>query len=214
MAPVVDVSRSGGAHQVDTGQPTAGPCSPSPSVLDSSHRCTSSRTQDGFSNLRQEHVVHFDENINDAILRDLSRREECDSASDASNSNMHGSISLAGSGLARNDASSSQHHGSVSVCMHGDTWEADGLERQPTTFVGAHEAIQGRYGSVHDGRRKGDHSLLRYDAGLRMAMALQAESYVGVLPQAAARGSVSLRRSKAFVTDSKAHARQAVWKRA
>jgi hypothetical protein len=54
--------------------------------------------------------------------------------------------------------------------------------------------------------------LLQYDAGLRMAMALQAESHGGMLPQVRMHGNVKLQRSKAFVTDSKTHSRHLGWR--
>lgn len=181
-----------------------------------SEQLSSDRNTDASRVEQQRPAVRFDASSRGAELRDLraaSSLDACDMMSEGSgqNSNMHGSISLAGSAFGADDVGSSVHNGSISVCMHGDTCDGD-VGGQVTQRISAAGGIRSRPGVKQ--RRKGpeERLLLQYDAGLRMAMALQAESQGGMLPQVAVRGSVRLQRSKAFVTDCKVHSRLMAWR--
>lgn len=221
-ATVVDVPYSTTTRrQAKTSRPLTKPrASPEAGHRRLSERCSSSaQMADANSSVQQGPMIRFDHSNKGAELRELraaSSLDACDMMSEVSqHSNMHGSISLAGNGLGGDDVASSAHLSSISVCVHGDTWHGEEHERAPTQRISARGGIKSRSGAKHRLRGHDDGTpLLQYDAGLRMAMALQAESHGGILPQVAVRGSVKLlqRSSKAFVTDCKAHTRQTAWR--
>jgi hypothetical protein len=126
-------------------------------------------------------------------------------------SNLHSSVCLATSDLGCDDLDSTAHHsGCISVCM-GDTWEDAHDERLVTECAGAHDPLKDRPRS-REIKGCSEYSPLQYDAGLRMAMALQAEPHGGMQSEARLHASVKLRKSKPFVTDNKMHSRHFGWR--
>lgn len=180
-----------------------------------SERCRSTGNADPNRAEHQQPMIRFEESGRHVELRgpEGPSWDACDMVLEGSerHSNMHGSISLAGSALTAEDVESSVHNDNMSVFMHGDTYKDD-VGVPVTQRISACGGIKARQGARHRSKGQEERLMFRYDAGLRMAMALQAESQGGTLPQVAVRGSVKLQRSKAFVTDCKAHSRLMAWR--